>query len=188
MIWLKSLFWPLKQMDAVLPTKGLIVDLGCGDGVLTAHLAQHHPQRQVLGVDSNTNKLALARHRYRAPNLTFKLADVRQVNLKQASACILSDVLHHLSPASQNQLLEKISHQLKPGVTCLIKEVDKSSMVRSKLTRLWDWLLYPHDQIHFLAAADLINTMKKLKFTVKFTPITPWFPGSVNLFICTKLL
>lgn len=179
MTWLKFLLWPLKQIDSALPKQGLIVDLGCGDGAVAAYLAKASPHRQVIGLDLHPPKFNLS-------NLVFKSQNILQANLKSAAGCLLSDVLHHLSSQQQQLLLDRISHQLKTGSVCVIKEINRASMIRSKLSRAWDWLLYPQDKINYYSAPELISTMKKLNFRVKYQPVSLWFPGSVNLFTCIK--
>ena len=180
MIWLKFLLWPLRQINAALPQQGLIIDLGCGDGTVATYLAKKSSRRQVIGLDLHAPNFKL-------PNLVFKSQDILQANLKSAAGCLLSDVLHHLSLKQQQLLLERVSHQLKTGSVCVIKEINRSSMIRSKLSRLWDWLFYPQDKINYYSAPQLIGTMKKLNFKVRHQPVSRWFPGSVNLFTCTKL-
>ena len=186
-IWLKSWLWPFADINSILPQKGTIIDLGCGDGLVAYYLADHGPKRQVIGIDLDANKINQARSlKPRLKNLQFIVADITKVDLRQAQGCLLSDVLHHLPKKRQFQLLQLISRQLKSGAVCLIKEADKSDFIRSHLTRLWDWLLYPHDKIHYWSAQTLIRTMRQLGFTVKSTPAMPWFPGSTNLFVCIK--
>lgn len=185
-LWLKSLFWPLKQIDAALPKSGLILDLGCGEGIIAKYLAQNL-HRQVIGLDTDRDKLALAVKRTRhLPNLSFKFRNILQANLNQISGCVISDVLHHLSPSQQHQFLRRLGSQLKPGATCVIKEANKNDLFLSSLTRFWDWLLYPNDKINYYSAKQLMRLMNKLGFSVIFKPLRYPFPGSVNLFICTK--
>lgn len=52
-----------------------ILDVGCGDDVLTAQLADCVPRRHVLGIDSSTGMLETARTNTR-DNLSFTLLDV----------------------------------------------------------------------------------------------------------------
>lgn len=185
--WLKSWLWPFADINSALPASGKIIDLGCGDGLVAYYLAQHGPSRQVTGVDLDPDKINQACF-LRPPlsNLKFRFADIAQVHLRPAQGCLLSDVLHHLPKPNQAALLHHIASQLKPKAICVIKEADKSDFIRSRLTRLWDWLLYPHDQINYYASKELIQLMRQLNFSVQFIPLRRFFPGSVNLFICTK--
>lgn len=184
---LKSWFWPFADIDSALPASGTIIDLGCGDGLVAYYLAQHGPRRQVIGIDLDPNKINHARSlKPTLSNLRFRVADIARVDLRLAQGCLLSDVLHHLPKSNQTALLRHVAYQLKPEAICVIKEADKSDFIRSRLTRLWDWLLYPHDQINYYASKELIQLMHQLNFSVKFIPLRKFFPGSVNLFVCTK--
>lgn len=187
-LWLKSFLWPFADINAALPKTGTIIDLGCGDGLVACYLAGHGSQRHVIGIDLDSVKINQARAiKPKLKNLKFITQDITRTRLNQASGCLVSDVLHHLSKIDQLKLLRHISRQLKPGAICLIKEADKSDFIRSRLTRLWDWLLYPHDQINYYASQTLIKLMRQLRFSVKFMPLRRFFPGSVNLFVCTKV-
>lgn len=186
-LWLKSWLWPFANIDSVLPASGTIIDLGCGDGLVAYYLAQHGPRRQVIGIDLDPNKINHARSlKPRLPNLRFIVADIARVDLRQAQGCLLSDVLHHLPKSNQTALLHHVAYQLKSKAICVIKEADEDDFIRSRLTRLWDWLLYPHDQINYYSAKHLIRLMRQLGFSVSLNPLRHFFPGSVNLFVCTK--
>jgi trans-aconitate 2-methyltransferase len=56
---------------------GYVVDLGCGDGVLTASLAQRWPTAAVIGVDSSARMLAKATHTDRLALIEGDIADWR---------------------------------------------------------------------------------------------------------------
>ena len=51
-----------------------VLDLGCGDGVLTAQIAEHLPRGEVVGVDASPGMLEVAR-RGRGDNCRFELLD-----------------------------------------------------------------------------------------------------------------
>ena len=187
-LWLKSFLWPLADLNSALPATGTIIDLGCGDGLVAHHLALHGPRRHVIGIDLNPARINQASAiKPKLKNLQFIAQDITRAQLNQASGCLLSDVLHHLSKPNQSRLLSHISHQLKTGSVCVIKEADKNNLFLSSLTRLWDWLLYPQDKISYYSATTLIKLMHQHGFSVKFKPLFRFFPGSVNLFVCTKL-
>ncbi len=62
---------------------GLVVDLGCGPGQLTATLASRWPDADICGIDSSAEMIGAARELLRtgghdAGRLSFALADLRQ--------------------------------------------------------------------------------------------------------------
>lgn len=172
---------PLEEIDRILPDSGLIVDLGCGEGVIASFLAQNS-QRDVLGVDLNESRIQNSNSK----NLKFIHGDIRKYNLKNASGVVLSDVLHHISFQDQDAVLKNISQNLKRGGILIIKEIDTGDLIRAKLSRFWDFVFYPKEKIYFSSAKTLIGKLKKLGFKVKLEKTTKFFPGSTNLFICNK--
>lgn len=59
-----------------------VLDVGCGDGKVTAEMARAVPRGRVLGVDASPEMIAFARQVYPAmvaPNLTFQICDARKL-------------------------------------------------------------------------------------------------------------
>jgi trans-aconitate methyltransferase len=71
-----------------------ILDLGCGDGVLTAQLASRVPGGFVLGIDSSPSMIAAALPLAR-PNLTFELRDINQLDYQQDFDVVVSNSALH---------------------------------------------------------------------------------------------
>jgi len=72
--WAKEL---LRRLD--LAGTEAILDIGCGDGKVTAEIAAALPGGFVLGVDSSTEMIAHAVATHRAPNLQFRRADAQSI-------------------------------------------------------------------------------------------------------------
>jgi trans-aconitate 2-methyltransferase len=93
---------------------GLVVDLGCGPGQLTAALADRWPDADVRGIDSSAEMIETARQLPAAGRLTFALADIRDwaperpVDVITANA-VLQWVPDHL------KLLTRWAGQLSDG-------------------------------------------------------------------------
>lgn len=172
---------PLKEIDEAIPQKGKIVELGCGEGVISSYLARSK-KRQILGIDLNTRRITNSR----MSNLKFKVGDITNINYKPQNAYVISDVLHHIEPVKQKRLLEKISKALGKNGVLVIKEIDKDEFLRSKMSRLWDFLLYPNDKINYWSSVDLKTYLIKIGFKVCIKRPSRFFPGSTTLFICTK--
>ena len=71
-----------------------ILDMGCGDGELTAQLAQHVPQGTVLGIDASAGMIEAARtHTLR--NLRFALADINALDYNEKFDLVFSNATLH---------------------------------------------------------------------------------------------
>ncbi len=71
-----------------------ILDLGCGNGTLTANLADLVPNGSVLGIDASQGMLDVARYKKR-DNLTFKLMDINKLELSGKYDVIFSNATLH---------------------------------------------------------------------------------------------
>ena len=61
-----------------------ILDVGCGDGKVTAELARAVPKGSVTGIDASPEMIRFARASFPAkkvPNLGFKIMDARHIRL-----------------------------------------------------------------------------------------------------------
>ncbi|MEX2027930.1 MAG: class I SAM-dependent methyltransferase [Candidatus Curtissbacteria bacterium] len=179
--FLRNLMIPLQQIDEALPKQGLILDLGCGEGAISAFLAQKK-QRNVIGIDIDKKRLQQSSQK----NLKFIHGDATAFNVKNVDGIVISDVLHHINFQDQEKLLENIARNIKKGGVVVIKEIDTGEFVRSWLSRLWDFVFYPTEKIYFSNAKDLTTKLTKLGFSVKIRREYLFFPGSTTLFVCTK--
>ncbi len=60
-----------------------VLDVGCGDGKVTAEIARTVPRGSVVGVDASAEMIAFARKTFPAkknPNLKFRVMDAREIN------------------------------------------------------------------------------------------------------------
>lgn len=178
---LRKSILPINQIDKSIPKKGKIIDLGCGEGLITKYLA-NCSKRQVTGIDSNQKRLPNSFSK----NLIFKKGDITKIKLQKINGAVISDVLHHLSAKDQHLLLKKIYKNLNKNGVLAIKEIDTNEFIRSKLSRLWDFLLYPHDKINFTSSYSMKKKLTSLGFVISITRPCRLFPGSTTLYICTK--
>lgn len=58
-----------------------ILDLGCGDGFLTALLAEHASNGRVVGIDASRGMIDTAK-RHRNENLEFRWQDINHLDFK----------------------------------------------------------------------------------------------------------
>jgi trans-aconitate 2-methyltransferase len=90
-----------------------VLDLGCGDGVLTAQLAELVPQGLVLGIDSSRGMIDVA-CKLKRQNLSFELQDINSLDCREQFDLIFSNATLHWVK-DHNRLLENCFRCLKPG-------------------------------------------------------------------------
>ncbi len=124
-----------RRIDELVPREGLVLDLGCGFGLLSNILARKSQRRTVLGVDFDERKLAVARETARASrNLSFELRDLFTKQGPSADAVVLVDVLHYWRPEEQRRLIARAAGCLKEGGTLLFRDASPSPSWRHRLT------------------------------------------------------
>ncbi|HEY4047145.1 MAG TPA: class I SAM-dependent methyltransferase, partial [Acidobacteriaceae bacterium] len=93
-----------------------VLDIGCGNGKVTAEIAARVPQGSVLGVDSSSDMIAFASSHFDAtirPNLRFEVADARRLPFREEFDLIVSFNALHWIP-EQEQALRSIHSAMKP--------------------------------------------------------------------------
>jgi trans-aconitate methyltransferase len=104
-----------------------ILDVGCGDGKITAEIAARVPRGSVLGVDPSRDMIAFASRHFGPPalaNLRFEVADVRRLPYRDEFDLVVSFNALHWVP-EQGVALGSIRAALKPGGRVLLRLVPK---------------------------------------------------------------
>jgi trans-aconitate 2-methyltransferase len=102
----------LARVDAAAPHR--VVDLGCGEGALTASLAQRWPGAQVTGVDSSPEMLAAAAGHAVPGGVSFVAGDVRDWSPDGPVDVVVSNAVLHWVPGHAD-LLARWAGALSPG-------------------------------------------------------------------------
>ena len=91
---------------------GRALDLGCGNGALTAKLSEMG--FDVMGLDASDDMIALARKDY--PELEFLSGDACSFSLDEKADLIFSNaVLHWIDPENQDAMLSNVYANLRDG-------------------------------------------------------------------------
>jgi trans-aconitate methyltransferase len=90
-----------------------ILDLGCGDGALTAQLAALTPQGSVLGIDASRGMIETARTHV-ADNLAFEVRDIDGLNFENEFDIVFSNAALHWVK-DHRSLLENVHRALRQG-------------------------------------------------------------------------
>jgi trans-aconitate methyltransferase len=98
-----------------------ILDVGCGDGKVTAFIASRVPQGHVIGVDSSPSMIEVARRDHtQVKNLSFEVVDAIDIDFDQQCDCVVSfSALHWVQ--DQLRALKHIHRALKSGGFAMLK-------------------------------------------------------------------
>jgi trans-aconitate 2-methyltransferase len=92
-----------------------VLDIGCGEGKISAEVAQRLPNGSVLGIDRSTRMISFARSHFpksACPNLAFEVADATALPYRGAFDLVVSfNALHWVH--DQNAVLRGIRAALK---------------------------------------------------------------------------
>jgi len=94
-----------------------ILDLGCGDGKITAEIARRVPWGSVLGIDKFEDMIRLAKDHFFQdifPNLVFEPCDARDIDFNCEFDIVFCNAMLHWIP-EHLPVLEKITKSLKNG-------------------------------------------------------------------------
>src|SRR5215218_7261408 len=92
----------------------VVVDMGCGEGALTASLAQRWPGARVVGVDSSAEMLAAAAAHAAPGRVTFEQGDVRDWRPDGPVDVLVTNAVLHWVP-DHDRLLRSWAAHLAPG-------------------------------------------------------------------------
>ncbi len=100
-----------------------LLDIGCGDGKVTAEIAQILPEGTVVGVDSSKEMIQLAKQNFPRtthPNLSFAQQDAQHLNFKGQFDIVFSNAALHWI-LDHRPVLAGIYQALKPKGRVLVQ-------------------------------------------------------------------
>jgi SAM-dependent methyltransferase len=115
-----------RNADVIVETLALdgkrVVDVGCGDGHLARHLAQHGAR--VIGVECSPRQLAKARAAQPVAGVTIVegVGQALPVASNDADYVVFFNSLHHVPTAVMAKALEEAARALRPGGLLYVSE------------------------------------------------------------------
>jgi ubiquinone/menaquinone biosynthesis C-methylase UbiE len=171
-----------------LPHQGLIVDVGCGYGILANYMSLYYSDCKIIGIDMNRKRIDVALKTVgKRENINFIPMDVTQWDWPCCAGVTMTSFLHHIHKDAQEVVLQKAFQGMEKNATLLIMEVD---IAIKPVYKYWasymsDRVLYPLSRSYFRSSADWENILSHLGFDVQIKKLqNPFFSGI--LLICRK--
>jgi len=179
-----------------LPTAGRLLDLGCGRGILLALLAGAREQAArgvypegwpippsgllLHGIEGRP-KIAGAASLALGERATIEVADLRQAALPVSEAVFLLDVLHYLSAAEQEELLDRVAAAVPEGGLLILREADVAAGAAFGRTRAAERLCalargHFRQRFHFRTASEWQRLLAERGFEAILAPMSQGTP------------
>ncbi|NOX33204.1 MAG: methyltransferase domain-containing protein [Deltaproteobacteria bacterium] len=160
-----------------------ILDLGCGDGKITAEIASCVSNGSVIGVDNAESMIELASKQYPTiyhPNLSFILMDVAQLSFKEQFDIIFSNAALHWVQ-NHKAILERIYNALRSGGRLLLQMGGKGNAehifsIVKDLQKKKEWEPYFNNFVFpwgFHGKNEYTQWLQKSGFDVKRVQLIP---------------
>lgn len=164
--WLQShrpYICPFEELVVRVPIGSRALDIGCGSGLFLGLLMGLGRIRSGYGFDISAFSISAARLMARSSvfqdtdssSLTFeRLGATDPWIQEQFDVVALIDVMHHVPPESQRQLLKLAAEHMKPGGLFLYKDMVNRPLWRAAANRLHD-LILARQLIHYAPIANI---------------------------------
>lgn len=130
-----------RLFNQLIPVQGQITDIGCGYGPLCYMLSMLSEDRDILGIDYDEDKIALAQHGWlRNEHLQFRHGNALEYPLPESDVFILNDMLHYMSYEHQRTLLLKCADRLRSQGMIIIRDGNSANTSKHRLTRFTELL------------------------------------------------
>lgn len=193
-LFAKWKFWeePYVELEALIPKKCNIVDIGCGEGILANFLALTSKDRKIVGFEIDSKRLAIADRK--VPHTKFKYADATTFIIPPTDVIILFHVLHHFnSYEEQEEVLRKCYNALKKGGRLFVVEVEIKASPKYWICSLFDHFFVPwvfegklYSPAFFRRSRDWKKFLDKVGFNCKIIPADQGRPFSNVILNCTR--
>lgn len=181
-VWGRWATCPFGRVADAVPAEGRVLEVGCGYGLLSCHLALTSPRREVLGVDVDVRKIVhgqrvASRARQRGANVELHLSPPGEVPDGPWDAIVICDVLYLLDADAQEGLLRTCTEQLALGGTLVVKEMASSPPWKAQWNRAQETLavkalhITTGDDLTFLEPEVLAAWMERAGLVVTHYPV-----------------
>lgn len=187
--WAKELIPKLK-----ISGNQVLLDIGCGDGKITAEIAKCLPKGRVVGIDSSNQMIKLAKSTFpneQYNNLTFQVIDARNLTFDGEFDIAFSNAALHWI-IDQKSVLQGVKRSLKPRGRILFQMAGKGNaqavlcildeMLREqKWQRFFDKFTFPYAFLGTEEYMELLSDTDLEPLRVELIPKDMTFKGAEGL-------
>ncbi len=160
-----------------------ILDVGCGDGKVTAELARAVPRGSVTGVDASPQMIQFAKRAFppsEISNLKFQIMDARKIKSPRQFECVFSNAALHWVDDHQ-AILRGAASVLKPGGRLIIscggkgnaQDVFIALRPEMRLKRWREFFRQMPTPYFFYAPGDYEKWLPKFGFKIQKLKLAP---------------
>lgn len=162
--------------NSFLKEDAVVYDLGCGYGYMSYYFGFREPNRTVIGMDYDKEKIAIAQNCFDRPEkIQFKSGDIRTFELQSADAIFLTDVIHYLEKEDQFVVLKKCVDALKEDGILFLRDGISDYQERHEKTKLTEKFSTKilgfnksENELHFFSKQDVFDFAEENGLTCEF--------------------
>jgi ubiquinone/menaquinone biosynthesis C-methylase UbiE len=166
---------PFTELELEVPLAGDILEVGCGHGVFTVFLGVSSRARRVVGVDIDSEKIALAKTAVSGlgpgeADVSFEVSPSGAIPVIDGGwrAIVFADVLYLIHPDDRAAILARCFDALAPGGLLIVKEVDTRPRLKALIAQTQELLstrvlrITLGDHLEFPSLAELDSLLGDL--------------------------
>lgn len=183
-----------KVISAHLPKHGLIVDLGCGYGIISNLITSSCSQRKVIAIDLSSHRINVAKLSQNE-NVAFINSDIRKFDVPYCDCILMIDILCMVPFSDQLKILSRCYERLNQNGVMIIKDTCKSPRWKYVYTRFEESIksllgIYGKEvgknSMFCWDSQKMASFLEKLGFRVQMIPLKTILPYPGIFYICYK--
>ncbi|MCK4749728.1 MAG: 1-acyl-sn-glycerol-3-phosphate acyltransferase, partial [Bacteroidales bacterium] len=159
--------------NEIIPRETSVVDLGCGYGFLSIMLGWTSKDRNIVGIDYDEGKIAVARNIVRyTQHIDFVEGDITAGDIPDGDIYILNDVLHYLKEEQQLRVLEQCMDSISEDGMVILRDADtglKRRTIYTKFTEIQSTRVFrfnkTRNRLTYISGQTIEEFVKKKGFT-----------------------
>jgi 2-polyprenyl-3-methyl-5-hydroxy-6-metoxy-1,4-benzoquinol methylase len=181
----------LDEIGQYLPSRGRILDVGCGFGLFSLYYALTSPELELHGIDLNSRRIGQAKaaaRRLGVENVHYEVADVTQYARGDLfDGVYMLDIIHHIPKITVAPLVRQLAEALPAGARLVIKDVDRRPAYKRWFTHALDKLMDRRAEVSYWSAEELQCLLAKSGFRVHRHLMVDFLPYPHVIYVCEEL-